>query len=66
MTEGKSPWKCRPVSWNGPRLNCPVGTLPVMARKAELSIIAAASATTMLAEPGPQEVKVATGSPRTL
>ena len=44
------------------RLNWLVGTLPVMAKKAELSIIAAASAITILAEPGPQEVKVATGS----
>jgi hypothetical protein len=47
-------------------LNWLVGTLPVMAKNAELSSIAAASAITRLAEPGPQEVKVATGSWRTL
>ena len=64
-TLGKSAWWWRPVSWNGPRLNWPVGTLPVIARKAEESISAEPSATGRFAEPGPHDVSVATGSPRT-
>ena len=31
--EGKSAAPCRYISWNAPRLNCEVGTLPVTARK---------------------------------
>ena len=61
-TLGKSACWWRPVSWNGPRLNWPVGTLPVIASSAEESISAEPSATGRFAEPGPQEVKVATGS----
>ena len=61
MTDGKSPWKYRPVSWNGMRLNCVVGTLPVIARNDEESIIAPASATGRLHDPGPDEVNVTTG-----
>jgi hypothetical protein len=60
-TEGKSAWKWRYVSWKAARLNCEVGTLAVMARKAEESMNALASAMGMLAEPGPHEVRVATG-----
>jgi len=65
MTEGKSAWLWRLSSWNGPRLNCCVGTLAVSARKAEESVSAQIVAMTMFAEPGPQEVRVATGSWRT-
>ncbi len=43
------------------RLNCVVGTLPVIARNADESIIAPASATGRLHEPGPHDVYVATG-----
>jgi hypothetical protein len=50
------------ISWNGLRLNCCVGTLAVMANTAELSDIATCSGMTMLHEPGPHEVSVATGS----
>ena len=35
QTEGKSASCCRYSSWNGPRLNCCVGTFAVSARKAE-------------------------------
>jgi hypothetical protein len=62
---GKSAWKCLLISWNGLRLNCWVGTLAVMASRAELSESATCSGMTMLHEPGPQEVSVATGSCRT-
>ena len=65
MMLGKSAWKCRLISWNGLRLNCWVGTLAVMARMAEESDSATASGMTMLQEPGPHEVSVATGSWRT-
>ena len=65
MMLGKSAWKCRLISWNGLRLNCWVGTLAVMARMAEESESATASGMTMLQEPGPHEVSVATGSWRT-
>jgi hypothetical protein len=41
------------------------GTLPVMASIAEESISAAPSATSNCAEPGPQEVSVASGDRRT-
>ena len=57
----KSPWKKRPLSWKGPRFHWLVGTLPVMSSMAEESAKAPAMAATMLAEPGPQEDKVATG-----
>jgi hypothetical protein len=53
------------ISWKGLRLNCWVGTLAVMAKMAEESDIATCSGMTMLHEPGPQEVSVATGSWRT-
>ena len=65
MMLGKSAWKCRLISWNGLRLNCWVGTLAVIASMAEESDSATASGMTMLQEPGPQEVSVATGSWRT-
>ena len=42
-----------------------VGTLAVIASIAEESLMAQASGITMLQEPGPQEVSVATGSCRT-
>jgi hypothetical protein len=42
-------------------LACDVGTLAVIARKADESDSAVASDITMLAEPGPVEVSVATG-----
>ena len=61
ITFGKSAWLWRLSSWNGPRLNCEVGTLAVIARNAEESVCATASAMTRLAEPGPVEVSVATG-----
>ena len=48
------------------RLNCVVGTFPVIARYADESIMAFASAITRFAEPGPHEVNVATGSCFTL
>ena len=60
-TFGKSAWLWRLISWNGLRLNCEVGTLAVMASTAEESVSAQASGITMLQEPGPQEVSVATG-----
>ena len=47
------------------RLNCCVGTLPVMAKTAELSNMALAIATWIEIEPGPTEVKVASGWPVT-
>ncbi len=65
MMFGKSAWKCLLISWNGERLNCWVGTLAVIAKSAEESLIAQASGITILQEPGPQEVNVATGSCRT-
>jgi len=65
MMLGKSAWKCLLISWNGLRLNCWVGTLAVIANSAEESLMAQASGITMLQEPGPQEVSVATGSCRT-
>ena len=65
MMLGKSAWKCLLISWNGERLNCEVGTLAVIASSAEESAMAQASGITMLQEPGPQEVSVATGSCRT-
>ena len=65
MMLGKSAWKCWLISWNGQRLNCEVGTLAVIASSAEESASAQASGITMLQEPGPQEVSVATGSCRT-
>ena len=45
----------------GARLNCEVGTFAVMARNAEESMNAHASAIGMLQEPGPHEVSVAAG-----
>src|ERR1700732_5495893 len=57
----KSAWKCRLISWNGLLLNCEVGTLAVMASNAEESVSAQASGMTILAEPGPHDVSVATG-----
>ena len=65
MMLGKSAWKCLLISWKGERLNCEVGTFAVMANTAEESASAQASGITMLQEPGPQEVSVATGSCRT-
>src|SRR4029079_12691712 len=65
MMLGKSAWKCLLISWNGERLNCEVGTLAVIASTAEESASAQASGITMLQEPGPHEVSVATGSGRT-
>ena len=65
MMLGKSAWKCLLISWNGLRLNCEVGTLAVIASSAEESEIATASGITMLQEPGPHEVNVATASCRT-
>ena len=65
MMLGKSAWKCLLISWNGLRLNCWVGTLAVIASTAEESDSATCSGMTMLHEPGPHEVKVATGSWRT-
>jgi hypothetical protein len=65
MILGKSAWKCLLISWNGERLNCEVGTLAVIASSAEESEIATASGITILQEPGPQEVSVATGACRT-
>ena len=65
MMLGKSAWKCLLISWNGERLNCEVGTLAVIASTAEESASAQASGITMLQEPGPHEVSVATGSCRT-
>jgi hypothetical protein len=65
MMLGKSAWKWRLISWNGLRLNCWVGTLAVIANTAEESESATASGMTMLHEPGPHEVSVATGSCRT-
>ena len=62
MMLGKSAWKCLLISWNGLRLNCWVGTLAVMASRAEKSDSATCSGMTMLHEPGPHEVSVATGS----
>ena len=62
---GKSAWKWRLISWNGLRLNCWVGTLAVIASSAEESDSATCSGMTMLQEPGPHEVSVATGSWRT-
>src|SRR3954453_18472137 len=62
---GKSAWKCLLISWNGEGLNCWVGTLAVIASSAEESDSATCNGTTMLQEPGPQEVSVATGSCRT-
>jgi hypothetical protein len=56
MTPGKSPWKYFPDSWKGPRLNCEVGTFPVMASSAEESYIAPAMAIRILTEPGPHDV----------
>ncbi len=61
MTDGKSAWKWRYVSWNGARLNWEVGTFAVIARNAEESMNAQARAIGMLQDPGPQEVSVATG-----
>ena len=61
ITFGKSAWLCRLSSWNGPRLNCEVGTFAVIASSAEESVCATASAMIRLAEPGPVEVRVATG-----
>ena len=52
-------------SWNGPRLNCEVGTLAVIAKNADESDSAVSSDMTRLAEPGPVEVSVATGRWRT-
>jgi hypothetical protein len=46
-------------------LNCCVGTLAVIASSADESLSAQASGITMLQEPGPHEVKVATGLWRT-
>jgi len=60
-TFGKSAWLWRFSSWNGPRLNCEVGTFAVSASKAEESVCATASAMMRFAEPGPVEVSVATG-----
>ena len=60
-TFGKSAWLCLYSSWNGARFICEVGTLDVMARKADESDSAVASDITMFAEPGPVEVSVATG-----
>src|SRR6185437_14870246 len=65
MMLGKSAWKCLLISWNGERLNCWVGTFAVMANSAEESEMAQASGITILQEPGPQEVSVATGLWRT-
>ena len=65
MMFGKSAWKCLLISWNGERLNCEVGTLAVMANTADESASAHANGITMLQEPGPQDVRVATGSCRT-
>ena len=65
MMFGKSAWKWRLISWNGLRLNWPVGTLAVIARMADESDNATASGITMLHDPGPQEVRVATASWRT-
>jgi hypothetical protein len=65
MMLGKSAWKCLLISWNGERLNCEVGTLAVIASNAEESLMAQASGITMLQEPGPHDVSVATGSWRT-
>lgn len=45
----------------GDRPNWDVGTFPVMAKKAEESIMAEARAVGRFVEPGPQEVNVATG-----
>lgn len=61
MAVTKSAWWWCPSSWNGPLLNCWVGTLPVMASSAEESNIALAMAIWMLIEPGPQDVNVAAG-----
>ena len=61
ITFGKSAWLCRFNSWNGPRLNCEVGTLAVIASNADESVCATASAMIRFADPGPVEVSVATG-----
>ena len=61
MTDGKSAWKCRYVSWNAARLNWEVGILAVIARSADESMKAQASAMGRFADPGPHEVSVATG-----
>ncbi len=61
MTCAKSAWLCWYSSWNGARLCCEVGTLEVMAMKAEESDSAVAHDITILAEPGPVEVSVTTG-----
>ena len=55
----KSAWWCWPSSWNGPRLYCWVGMLPVIANTADESLNALAIATWMLTEPGPTDVNVA-------
>ena len=54
-----------PDSWNGPRLNCDVGTFPVIASIADESYMAPAMAIMMFTEPGPHEVYVAIGRPAT-
>ncbi len=60
-TCAKSAWLWAYSSWNGARLACEVGTLAVIARNADESASAVASDITMLAEPGPVDVSVATG-----
>src|SRR5216684_474215 len=63
--EGKSAWCWRYNSWNAPRPNWLVGTLPVTARNGTESRNALPSEIGRFAEPGPQEVKVAVGRPET-
>ena len=60
-TCAKSAWLCLYSSWKGARLCCEVGTLDVIAMKADESDSAVASDITMFAEPGPVDVSVATG-----
>ena len=57
----KSAWWWRLSSWNGPRLNCEVGTFAVIESSAEELVCATASAMIRFAEPGPVEVSVAAG-----
>src|SRR5512139_1748600 len=61
ITCAKSAWLCLYSSWKGARLCCEVGTLEVMHMKAEESDKAVAQDITILAEPGPVDVSVATG-----
>ena len=63
--EGKSAWCWRYSSWNAPRPNWLVGTLPVTAKNGTESRYAVASAIGRFIEPGPHEVNVATGWPFT-